>query len=190
MSSKDIAGKEVVSTAKKNAEVGGLGEHVLSTGVRVRIVPVGARLLTESMARVPEPEVPMFFDEHRQKEIPNPDHPSYTRALEEREMKQTNVAMDALIMFGVELMDGVPNDDRWVWELRLLEKVGALDLSIYDLDDEIDKEFLYKKFIAVAGVDLELLQGASGLVSAEDLAEAEDSFRGDEGQGADIESED
>ena len=177
-------GKEVVDTAKKHsADVG--KERTLSTGVRIRIRPVSARLLTESMARVPEPKIPMWWDKDREKEIENPGDPSYVRALDEREAKQTNVAMDALIMFGVELIDGVPKDDAWITKLNILDKFGVIDMSEYDLDNEIEREFVFKKFIAVSGGDLTLLQDASGLVTAEDLAEAEDSFQGDEEPAAD-----
>ena len=177
-------GKEVVDIAKKHsADVG--SEHRLSTGFRVRIIPVSARLLTESMARVPEPKVPMWWDKDREKEVENSGDPSYVRALEERETAQTNVAMDALIMFGVELVDGVPEDNAWVKKLGMLDRLGVINMSEYDLEDKIEREFVFKKFIAVSGGDLELLQGASGLVTAEDLTEAEDSFPDNEEPAAD-----
>ena len=88
MNDKEVVKTEVVAVAKKNKSASSLGEHVLSTGVHVRIVPVGARLLTESMAMVPEPKVPMWFDPERNKEIENPNDPSYNRAIDERETKQ------------------------------------------------------------------------------------------------------
>ena len=167
----------VVSVAKE--QVGADKQVTLSTGVRVHVHPVSARLLTECMARVKKPTVPTYFDEDRQREFPNPGDPSYVAALAERDSEQTSVAMDALIMFGVELVDGVP-DDGWDKKLRLLEKLGHLDLGEYDLDEDLDRQFVYKKFVAVSAADMPILQQASGVVDEEDLAKAEESFPGDE----------
>ena len=176
---KDVAGKEVVSVAKENVDVS--GEHVLSTGVRVRINPVAARLLTDCMARVEQPSVPTWKDPERgNREIPHPNHPDYLRDMEEWESERSNVAMDAMIMFGVELVSREEvNDGVWVKKLALLERGGVIDLSEYDLSDEIEREYVFKKFVAVAPADMELLQGVSGL-TVEDLAKAEESFPGDE----------
>ena len=167
----------VVSVAKEQTV--DADELVLSTGVRIHIHPVSARLLTECMARVEKPTVPTYFDEDRERDFPNPSDPTYLVALEERDSEQTNVAMDALIMFGVELIDGVP-DDGWEKKLRLLEKLGHLDLSEYDLDEDLDRQFVYKKFVAVSAADMSILQKASGVVTEEDLDKAEESFPGEE----------
>lgn len=176
----------VVSVAKE--QIVNADEQTLSTGVRVRINPVSARLLTESMARVPKPKVPVYFDEDRQREFTNPSDPVYLDELAERDSQQTNVAMDALIMFGIELVDGIP-DDGWDKKLKLLEKLNQLDLEGYDLDNELEREFVYKKFVAVSAGDMDLLQQASGVVTEEDLDQAEESFPGGEAPDPDKESE-
>ena len=167
----------VVSVAKEQTV--DADEQILSTGVRVHIHPVSARLLTECMARVKKPTVPTYFDEDRQRDFPNPSDPLYLAALEERDSEQTNVAMDALIMFGVVLVDGIP-DDGWEKKLQLLEKLGHLDLGEYDMDEDLDRQFVYKKFVAVSAADMPLLQKASGVVDEEDLEKAEESFQGNE----------
>ena len=175
--------KEVIETAKKQQDTG-TGEKVLSTGVRVRVQPVSARLLTECMARVPKVPVPMWYDKDREKEVPNPADPQYLRDLEERSNQQNNVVMDALIMFGVNLVDGIP-DDGWEKKLKLLEKAGAISLEGIDLEDDVEREFAYKKFVAVTAADMELLQEASGVITEDALDIARESFPGDEGGGAD-----
>jgi len=79
--------------------------------------------------------------------------------------------MDAMIMFGFELVDGVPEGDGWIKQLKLL----SIDVS--DSDDEVEREFLYKKFVVVTPEDLKLVTDISGL-SAEAIREAEASFPG------------
>jgi hypothetical protein len=99
--------------------------------------------------------------------------------MEDAGRKRGIAAMDAMVMFGVELVDGLPDDDKWLKKLQNMEKHGLLDLSGYDFDDETDKEFVYKRFVAVDTNVIERLSEISG-ISAEDVEEAERSFRGNE----------
>ena len=156
----------------------------LSTGIRVRIVPVSAQLITECVAQVQRPVVPTWFDPNLERDVENPNHPDYIEALKEHDTLQGRAAMDALVMFGVELVDGVPEDDRWAKKLMLMEKYGHIDLSNIDFDDELEAEFAFKRYIAVSSGDYELLQGVSG-VTEEMIDASEESFRGDEGGEAD-----
>ena len=82
----------------------------------------------------------------------------------------------------MELVDPLPEGDGWLKRLKLLERRGGLDLSGYDLDDEIDREFLYKKFVAVGSEDLAEIGKLSG-ISREAVRAAEDSFPGDTRRG-------
>jgi hypothetical protein len=68
----------------------------------------------------------------------------------------------------VELLDPIP-DNGWAEKLRLL---GVE----FDPDNEVEREFYYKKHIAVTVVDFDLLKDISG-VTAKGVARAEQSFR-------------
>ena len=120
------------------------GSTVLSTGVRARMVPVAASLISEVASRVKDPPVPMCYIDEKEREELNPDDPEYLRQLAEATTKRGTVSLETMVMFGVELIDGVPEDDAWLNRLRFLEKRGDLDLSGYDFDDPMELEFVYK----------------------------------------------
>ena len=83
---------------------------------------------------------------------------------------------DAAILFGVELLDGVP-DDGWEAKLALL--------GIAVGDDSLSREFAYKKYIAVSAPDLRLVIAACTGVSEEQVAQATEFFRGRAGRQSD-----
>ena len=167
--------KEAIAVAKEKR---GPREEVLHNGTRVRIVPVSAQLITEVTRRVPKPDVPVVYNEDKGRDEENPNDPRYLMELDEREAQIGLAAMDAIVMFGVELVDGLPEGDLWVKQLKLMEKMGHLDLSGIDFTDELELEFVYKRYVAVSAEDYELLRGTSG-IDQEMLDESEESFRSD-----------
>ena len=81
-------------------------------------------------------------------------------------------------MFGIELVDDIP-DNGWDKKLKYLERLGHLDLTEFDFKDELDRDFLYKRYIAVGSDDLVKIARMGGL-QPEDLDAADASFPGDE----------
>lgn len=156
----------------------------LSTGIRARIRPVSAKLLDEVQQMVPQPPVPKQFIEEKGREEENPLHPAYLRAIEEANHERGKRTTEALLLFGVELEAPIPPDEEWLPRLSYMAKRGNLDLGEWDLHDPLDRELLYKSFIAVATPDLMLVSMASGLTAGE-VAKAEASFRRPEERPAD-----
>lgn len=163
---------------------GSRGENVpivLSTGVLALVIPVSASLLDEAMSSVPVPKVPLFKREDGI-EIENPDHPEYKQAVERAEVQRNMRSIDAMIMFGVILVDedgnptGAPADDGWIKKLRFMEKRGMVNLGDVDLKDEMEREFIYKKYIAVGAPDIFTITRKVG-ISEEEVQNALDSFR-------------
>lgn len=152
-------------------------EITLPTGVKALIMPVSASLISEVTGSVKTPVVPIWHNEDKGRDEPNPSDPAYMEALEDMERERGMAAIDAMIMFGVELVDGLPQDDGWLKKLKYLEKRGRLVLEGYDLNDSMDLEFLYKRYIAVDSSVLEMITEASG-VSPEEIDLAESSFPG------------
>jgi hypothetical protein len=152
---------------------------MLAGGVQAKLVPVSASLIDEVTSKVKDPQIPMWHNPEKDRDEPNPNDPIYLAAVAEVGKARSTAAIDAIVMFGVDLIDGLPQDDKWLKKLRYMEKRGSLDLSSYDLDDELDKEFLYKRFVGV-GIDvINEISKISG-VSGEDVEDAERSFPGDE----------
>ena len=171
---------KVKDTAKRLAS--GQGESTivtLSTGVVVQLHPVSSSLVEEMKAAIKMPPVPVVWIEAKEREEENPNDPRYIEACEEVQRKRADAIFDALCTFGVELVDGLPEDDTWIKKLRFLERRGTLDLSGFNLTDEFDLEFLYKRYVAVAGTDLQLIGGLHGFRPME-VARARAMFLGDE----------
>ncbi len=167
--------KPVVAVAKErrgNEDEGGI--VTMSSGVRVRLVAVAPSLIDEAMARVPDPEVPIWIDPDKDREVPNPNDPAYLRACADAIKTRARASTDALIMFGVELEDGVPKDDTWLKKLlRLGHEVNP--------KDPIDVEFAYKKYMVVQLDDYGLLGRRSGIIEEDVDAQAKSFQREGEG---------
>jgi hypothetical protein len=177
---------KVKEEAKRIAREQGDGTAVvtLSTGVRARLSPVSSSLVEDMKNAVEMPKVPVVWIEAKEREEENPNDPRYIEAVNAAEMRRSDAIFDALCMFGVELEDGLPEDDKWLRKLKLLEKRGRMDLSGFDLKDEFDLEFLYKRYVAVAGADLQIIGGLHGMRPLE-VARQRATFLGDERRGAD-----
>jgi hypothetical protein len=157
---------------------------VLSTGVRVKLHPVSSALIEDLKAVIPYPEVPVVHIEDKDRDEENPNDPTYLAQVEETNRKRGDAALAGLLEFGVELIDGLPEDDTWIKKLNRLAKKRQLDLSGFDLNDEFDKEFLYKRYVAVAGDDLRMIAPLHGL-NPLGVARARATFLGNEIRDAD-----
>lgn len=176
---------EAVTVAKGKKGEG--GEHMLSTGVRARLLPVSQSIIQDALALVEEPRVPTWKNPEKDgREEENPADPDYLKAMAEYHRELTFVTFDVMAMFGVELADGVPEDDAWLKRLKLAHKMGRLDLSKFDLEDEIDQEFLYKRYVALGNEDFVAISRRSG-ISGREVEQALDRFPGDEEREADPE---
>lgn len=142
----------------------------LSTGVRVRLRAVSASLIDEVRSRVKDPPVPVVHDEEKGRDLPNPSDPEYLKALEDAEDTRNRAASDAMIMFGVELVDGLPEDSTWI------KRLNFLGIEVNSGDD-LSVEFAYKKYQAIGAPDLPLVYSASA-VTDEEVQRAINGFRG------------
>lgn len=172
---------EAAQEQRTQIETGGV--RVLSTGIRVRLKSVSASLIDEVRARIKDPDVPTVYDSEKDRELRNPNDPAYLRALEEADELRGRAATDAMIMFGVELVDPVPEDDEWIGRLALI----GIEV---DASNKFAREFAYKKYIVVGTPDLPSVFTASSPVTGEGVAKAMAGFRGDDDGGADTGSSD
>jgi len=157
----------VVAVAREHRDAS--GDTVLSTGVSAKLTPVSAALIDEVTSRIPNPNVPTWHNPDTGRDDPNPLHPDYVAALGEANRKRGMAALDAIIMFGVGLVEPVPDTG---WE----KKLKRLGMEV-DVSDPDEREWSYKKYVAVGAADLNRLMALSG-VSQEAVARAADSFPG------------
>jgi len=164
----------------KSLEEGSGDTVTLSTGVRAILRPVSASLIDEVTTSIKEPDIPIWHNEDKGRDEQNLSDPQYLRDMDTYERKRGIAAIDAMVMFGVELVDGLPEDDTWVKRLKFMEKRGLLDLTDFDADDNEACEFFYKRFIAVSNDDISQITAMSG-VSKEDVDKAADKFQSKKG---------
>lgn len=161
----------------------------LASGVRVRLHPISNVLIQDIVSRIPDPKPPMWHNDDTGKDEENPSHPDYRQAVKEHNAQVNRAISSAYIIFGFDLVDGIPEDKSWLKKLNRAEKAGILDLSEFDLEDPVDLEYVYKRYIVAPTVpEVNLIAGLSQL-SAEEIAHQRATFRGDAGRGADRESD-
>ena len=169
--------KEAINVAKKQQK-NVVTELTLSTGYTVRIKPVSQLTIEESQSLVKYPPVPIIYDADKDREYPNPNDPTYKQECEAVDTRRGIVAVETALMLGVEVE--LPKDDSWLNNLRLMHKRKLLDLSEFDFDDDLDKEFLFKKHIAFGGQqDLALLMAHISGLDEEAIQAAMSQFRTD-----------
>lgn len=159
----------------------------LSTGYFAFIRPVSAAIISEAQSVIPDAVVPMWTNEAKGTEEPNPDHPDYPGMVAKVEQERTIAGIDAMILFGVEIVNDATGEtpyelsmeSRWFKKLQLRERHGltAVKLEDFDLEDELELEFLFKKYVAVAAKDVEIIAEASGGLTEEEIAAATRSFQ-------------
>ena len=158
----------------------------LSTGIKAILRPVSASLLQDVMSRIVDPAEPWIMNEEKGRKEIDPYDADYLATIAKNNQERARASMDAMAMFGIELIDGLPEDDAWLKRLRQFERLGYLDLKQFDLEEAIDQEFLYKRYIALGNQDLMAIGQMSGIRQG-DIEKAEASFRSPEGRDADSE---
>lgn len=180
--------KAIVQIAKDRAR--GNAPVQLSTGYYAILTAVSPNLIDEAHMTIPQPEVPLWYNEDKGREEENYNHPQYLAAVERANVDKVMASLDTMIMFGVEIVneDGTPYDidsegDKWAKMLCLLERRGRISLDGLDIEDAVDREYLFKKYIAIGPEDAETIFKTS--ITEEDISLAAKSFRGDEERDAD-----
>lgn len=163
-----------LKVAKRNRTLSGK-EVVLSTGIKAILTAVSSSSIIEAQAEIIDPPVPMQKLEGKSGEFENPNDPAFLEEKRKAQMERVQAAIDTLVIMGVKLVDGLPKDDDWLKNLKYLERRGRISLAGYDLSDELDLDFLFKKHIAMSSDDWEKLNEISGINPA-DIEAAEGLF--------------
>jgi len=155
------------------------GVITLTSGVKVKLHPVGTYVMREAHMKIRKPLVPHAPHPNdpndKTKSIENPNDPAYQDALVDYDNEIERVSVDALCLFGIEIVDGYPVEDtRWFKNLKTMKLIEK-DVE-YDSLDEYDIEFLYKKYVIATPPIMMKLSVLSGLTQAE-VDKSVESFR-------------
>jgi hypothetical protein len=145
-----VAENPAVEAAKESGPNPAMEWHTFSTGVRGKLKAVAPALITTVVSKLKEPPVPLWHNPEKDRDEENPADPNYLMALDEYNNKRGTVTIDALAMFGVDLQDPLPEDEMWLYGLKVL----GIDV---DVNDKIAKTFAYKRYIAVGQPELNVL---------------------------------
>lgn len=170
--------KEVIQVAKEQKK--DQPDIIEMYGVKARVVTVPVGLIQDALAKIKQPDVPTWFNEDKGRDEENPNHPDYLRDIDEYREKRGLVTTDTLCLFGIDIEDGwPPGDTKWLRRLKLMHKRDSLDLEWVDWDDEIDLEFLFKRYVLGTSSVIARISAKTG-VTQEGIAQAKDGFPGNE----------
>lgn len=150
-----------------------------ASGHRVKLVPVAANALREAQARIPDPTMRTFTNPNDGKEQANPAHPEYIAELNAVKEERTKASMNVMVLFGMELLDPIPDDNGW---LKKIKFAGLITQAEYDEavgeEGEFLREMYFKNYIVGDFSLISTLASMSG-ITQEMIAQARDSFPGD-----------
>lgn len=167
--------KEAIETARELAdeEQDDIWE-VEGYKIRVKAIPIA--IITDVTNRIPEPPIPVWHNDEMNRDEANPNDPAYLKAKDEVDQKRGQAMIDATVMFGIDVVGGIPPTELWLPKLKFMEKRGQVDLSSFDLEDPLEKDFVFKRYI-IANISLiNYIQNMSA-VTPEDIGKAGKPFR-------------
>ena len=159
---------------------------ITRSGYRVRYKPVTQGLIQKAIASIKDPDPPIWEnpDKDGRKE-PNPNDPEYLRTVRQNEEDRVNAITDVMVIFGCELLDDIPPLEEWLPQIQYLSKRNKnFNLDEFDLEDRLDLEYIFKKFVVLTALDYVDLAQASG-VSEGGIQAAIESFPGSQERGKD-----
>ncbi len=179
---KSTDNEAVISTIRSKVEG---DSSVLSTGIRAILKPVSPGLIDAVTMWIVDPDPPTWHNDEYDRDEPNPVDPTYLNTLALNRSKRVAAQIDALVAFGVEVVDEIPADDEWVPKLRLVGRLSGHDpLEGIDLDSPIERKFAYCKFVAITNRDMQKIMRLS-MILPEEIDQAVQSFPGNAGRDAD-----
>lgn len=153
----------------------------LPSGVKVRLVAVPNMVVMAMTKAVKEPLVPVYHNEAKDRDEPNPLDPQYLRAVEDYKNELGQLTVKAYLANGVRVLE-LPDDkfalesEEWVEGLRFV----GIDVP----ETGLGREVAWKQFHVLEDADLmDILSGiaiAGGAVTEAQVQQAAESFRNPE----------
>lgn len=146
----------------------------LPNGIRVRFHSVAPDLLRKVQEKIKDPQVPMVPNRDDPERVTeNPFDPEYLEGIDIARHKRSDAIVQAMVLRGVELVDGMPADESWLDDLVFLDVIDKGDIG--NASNKL-KEIWYKRYIALDVTGFDLLQKKIGL-NQEMVAQARKSFQ-------------
>lgn len=172
--------KKAVAKSKKKKD----RSLTLANGIRVKLHPVAANVMIDAQGRIPDPEMRTFIDPTTGKDEPNPGSPKYIQELTEVTRLRAQASMDALLLFGLELLDPIPEENDWLDKLKFMRFITDDEHRTAIGEDSFLRELYYKKYMVMDANTLSEIMSLAG-VTPEMVAQARKSFPGDQSRSTD-----
>jgi hypothetical protein len=154
----------------------------LSTGVRVSFKPVSSMIIQRAHESVPMPNVfvqAVAGPNNTQRFVDNPNHPVYLELKAAAENQRGMKAIEAMVLMGVNLVDGLPKSDEWLQDLDVvtdLSKYWTIDADGNRVMSDKVKKMLYVMNVAASTADDFTLISDNVIVREERVAEVVNTF--------------
>lgn len=162
-----------------------------SPGLILKLHKVSRHAIVESHRRIVEPKVPVVWIEEKSREEPNPNHPDYIAAMREWALSTSIATVDTYIAVGTTLVEkpdyiDPPESDDWIDRLE----AGGI---VVDRSKKYFRYLSWVKLYAVADDDdlsdlIRAAQRYNGLTLEDDVEEAMEGFKSDQGRDANTEA--
>ncbi len=151
---------------------------VTPSGYRVKLVSVAANVIREAQARIPDAITRTYTNATDGKEYENPAHPEYIAEVKIVEEERTKAAMSVMVLFGMELLEPIPDDNEWLEKCRFAKLVTKEEYEEAISDDgKYMREMLFKTYVVSDFSVINQIASMSG-VTQEMIAKARETFQG------------
>lgn len=172
------AGFEILEQESKKPESPRPSEIELSTGVRIKPLPVSPYIMQAILKQFPLPKVPIYYNEQKGREEENPGDPDFIKRMEDVQVQRSTAILDAMLGLGAEIVyvpEGLPNFDAKGW------KEDAEEFGLKVSQTTAGKKVMWLKMVAAPkSSDVELILGGIASLSGvteKAVAEALPNFR-------------
>ena len=172
--------EEAAAAVSEDGDKIDLTEVTLPNGVKLKLQKSPPFALQQAVANLEPPKVPIWKSPKGRDEE-NPNDPDYIKALAQYQGQTGQAALNALFLFGVEVVS-VPSGMQTIEDTTWSDELAFLDMVVPDDPNSRVRKLMWLKVVAIAQEEyleevsnkLFALQG----LSEEDIAAAIDSFRG------------
>lgn len=183
----DVSPEQAAAKAKKNASKKSNKNAVRSTvdGIKYKLHPVAANVLRDAQMQIKDARIRTFKNPTTGKEEENPAHPEYIMDEKEVQEKRIKASMNALVLFGLELIDPIPSDNNWLKKILFINLITQKEYDeATSPEGKFLRELFYKNYVFT---DLKILNELSTLsgVTQESIAKAKKSFQRSKKRSAD-----
>ena len=163
-------------------------EIELPSGIKLHLKKSPPFVLQQAVSNLEEPKVPMWTNPDKGREEENPNDPDYRAALLSYHGKAGAAALNALLLFGVEVLH-IPKGVQTIEDTTWSEELAFLNMPVPDDSASRVRKLMWLKTVALDTDELVQVvsQGLFALqgLSEEDVQQAIDSFRSGAERGAD-----